>query len=153
MSRIRITKEFNFEMAHALWNYDGLCRNIHGHSYKLFVTIIGEPVNDNDNPNNGMLIDFSEMKTMIRTNVIDYYDHALVLFKNSPSELLNNVKQMFDKLHIVEFQPTCENLVFDIAKRILKKLPPDIKLYSVRLNETATAYAEWYSIDNEYLPE
>jgi 6-pyruvoyltetrahydropterin/6-carboxytetrahydropterin synthase len=149
MPNVRITKEFNFEMAHALWNYNGSCRNIHGHSYKLFVTIIGEPVSDQNNPHNGMLIDFSELKSLVRLNVIDLYDHSLVLFKNSPPELLNNVKQMFDKFHIVDFQPTCENLVIDIANRILEKLPDHLKLFSIRLNETATAYAEWYSGDNE----
>jgi 6-pyruvoyltetrahydropterin/6-carboxytetrahydropterin synthase len=149
MPKIRITKEFNFEMAHALWNHNGLCRNIHGHSYKLFVTIIGEPICDQDNPNNGMLIDFKELKSLVRTNVIDYYDHSLVLFKNSPSELLENVKQMFDRFHIVDFQPTCENLIIDIVHRIREKLPSDLKLYSMRLNETATAFAEWYSGDNE----
>jgi 6-pyruvoyltetrahydropterin/6-carboxytetrahydropterin synthase len=148
MSKIRITKEFNFEMAHALWNYNGLCRNIHGHSYKLFVSIIGEPICNENNPNNGMLIDFNVLKSLVKANVIDYYDHSLVLFKNSPTELLNNVKQMFDKFHIVDFQPTCENLIVDIANRIKNKLPVELKLYSIRLNETATAYAEWYSDDN-----
>lgn len=50
MANIRVTKEFNFEIAHALWNYDGPCANIHGHSYRMFVTVIGEPINDNNNP-------------------------------------------------------------------------------------------------------
>ena len=50
MAKIRVTKEFDFEIAHALWNYDGPCANIHGHSYRLFVTVIGEPINDNKNP-------------------------------------------------------------------------------------------------------
>jgi 6-pyruvoyltetrahydropterin/6-carboxytetrahydropterin synthase len=149
MSKIRITKEFNFEMAHALWNYNGLCRNIHGHSYKLSVTIIGEPIQDLSNPNMGMLIDFSELKSLVNLNVISFYDHSLVLFKNSPPELLSNVAKMFEKFHVVNFQPTCENLVVDIAHRILEKLPADVKLFSIRLNETATAYAEWHSTDNE----
>ena len=148
MSRIRITKEFNFEMAHALWNYNGLCRNIHGHSYKLFVTIIGEPINDAGNPNNGMLVDFGELKTLVKENVISFYDHSLVLFRNSSPELLRSVSEMFEKFHIVDFQPTCENLVFDIANRILNKLPDGLKLHSMRLNETATAYAEWHAEDN-----
>jgi 6-pyruvoyltetrahydropterin/6-carboxytetrahydropterin synthase len=149
MSKIRITKEFNFEMAHALWNYNGMCRNIHGHSYKLFVTIIGEPIQELSNPNNGMLIDFSELKSLVNLNVISFYDHSLVLFKNSPPELLSSVAKMFEKFHVVSFQPTCENLVIDMAFRILEKLPADVKLFSLRLNETATAYAEWHSTDNE----
>ena len=44
--KIRITKQFNFETAHALYGYDGLCKNVHGHSYKLDVTVIGNPIND-----------------------------------------------------------------------------------------------------------
>ena len=148
MSVIRITKEFNFEMAHALWNYNGLCKNIHGHSYKLFVTIIGKPSNDPASHNNGMLVDFSELKTLVKENVIGFYDHSLVLFKNSEPELLQNVSNMFEKFHIVDFQPTCENLVLDIANRILSKLPAELKLHSIRLNETATAYAEWHATDN-----
>ena len=148
MPLIRITKEFNFEMAHALWNYNGLCKNIHGHSYKLFVTIIGEPINDAGNPHNGMLIDFGELKTLVKDNVINFYDHSLVLFRNSSPELLRSVSEMFEKFHIVDFQPTCENLALDIANRIQNKLPAALKLHSIRLNETATAFAEWHGADN-----
>lgn len=151
MSKIRLTKEFHFEMAHALWNYNGLCRNIHGHSYKLFVTITGEPIIDQNNPHYGMLIDFSELKSLIRENIIEYYDHSLVLYKNSPVELLNNVTQMFEKFHILDFQPTCENLVIDIANKIKEKFPSNVEIYSIRLNETATAFAEWYLDDNRML--
>ncbi len=66
MQNIRITKIFHFEMAHALNNYDGLCRNIHGHSYKLRVTLIGQPSNDKTSPKKGMLIDFSDIKKIVR---------------------------------------------------------------------------------------
>ncbi|HQH18564.1 MAG TPA: 6-carboxytetrahydropterin synthase, partial [Bacteroidales bacterium] len=59
MAVIRITKEFKFEMAHALWGYDGPCKNIHGHSYYLYVTIIGSPINNPQSPKNGMVIDYS----------------------------------------------------------------------------------------------
>ena len=59
MSVIRVTKEFTFEAAHALYNYDGQCSNIHGHSYRLFVTVKGSPVSDINHPKNGMVMDFS----------------------------------------------------------------------------------------------
>ena len=62
MSIVRISKEFNFDMAHALLGYDGLCKNIHGHSYTLVVTVTGAPVNDVNSPKNGMLIDFKDLK-------------------------------------------------------------------------------------------
>ena len=60
--KIRITKQFNFETAHALYGYDGLCKNVHGHSYKLYVTVIGDPIDDTNHKKNGMLIDFSDLK-------------------------------------------------------------------------------------------
>ena len=58
---IRITKIFTFETAHVLYNYDGKCKNMHGHSYKLFVTVKGIPINDLDHPKNGMVVDFTQI--------------------------------------------------------------------------------------------
>jgi 6-pyruvoyltetrahydropterin/6-carboxytetrahydropterin synthase len=88
MDLVRITREFPFEMAHALWNYDGPCRNIHGHSYRLFVTVSGKPLNDPASNRNGMLMDFSELKAIVRTTVIDQFDHALVVYPGSARTFL-----------------------------------------------------------------
>jgi len=63
---IRVTKEFSFEMAHVLWNYDGPCKNVHGHSYRLFVTLSGFPVDNQENPKNGMVIDFGDLKVLLK---------------------------------------------------------------------------------------
>ena len=93
MQNIRITKIFHFEMAHALNNYDGLCRNIHGHSYKLRVTLIGQPSNDKTSPKKGMLIDFSDIKKIVRESIIDKYDHALVLNQNTDKIIIDTLKQ------------------------------------------------------------
>ena len=62
---MRITKEFKFEMAHALHGYDGLCKNIHGHSYKLFVTVKGEIKNDKGNAKDGMVLDFDVLNVLL----------------------------------------------------------------------------------------
>ncbi|MFH0867202.1 MAG: 6-carboxytetrahydropterin synthase [Bacteroidota bacterium] len=148
MARIRITKEFMFEMAHALWGYDGPCKNIHGHSYYLYVTIIGEPLNDPSSPKNGMVIDYSILKKTIKENITAPLDHALLLNANTPHKELENFKNMFDNIILVPFQPTCENLLIDFAARIPKLLPKGIILFSLRLSETATSFAEWYSEDN-----
>ena len=61
MSKIRITKSFSFETGHALYGYDGLCKNVHGHSYKLDVTVIGSPISDSNNVKYGMVIDFKDL--------------------------------------------------------------------------------------------
>jgi 6-pyruvoyltetrahydropterin/6-carboxytetrahydropterin synthase len=66
-------------MAHALKGYDGPCRNIHGHSYELYVTVIGKPLNDAGSPKNGMLMDFGDLKKIVRKCIVEEFDHGLVL--------------------------------------------------------------------------
>lgn len=149
MAKIRLTKEFRFEMAHALWNYDGLCRNIHGHSYILAVTVIGEPIQDQSNPKLGMVMDFGDLKRIVNEEIVDRLDHSIVISKNAPVEQLLLVPQMTDRHEIVDYQPTCENMLVDFAGRISKRLPEYIRLFSLKLNETASSYAEWYASDND----
>jgi 6-pyruvoyltetrahydropterin/6-carboxytetrahydropterin synthase len=146
---IRVTKEFSFEMAHVLSGYDGPCKNVHGHSYKLFVTLSGTPVTDKGNPKNGMVIDFTDLKSIVRKEIIDLFDHGVTVSVNHDREKLEAFKKMVGNTIIVDYQPTCENLVADFAERIRKQLPGNVKLHSLRLYETATSYAEWYSSDNE----
>ena len=81
---IRITKAFKFEMAHALHGYDGLCKNIHGHSYRLWVTIRGELKHEKGHKKDGMVMDFDDIKKIIIPEIVDRYDHSLVLNANSP---------------------------------------------------------------------
>ncbi len=145
---IRITKEFRFEAAHALWNYDGPCRNIHGHSYILYVTVKGQPETASGSPKQGMLIDFSVLKRIVKEHIINAFDHALLVNANTPhSEMAQNNK-MFGKLCAVPYQPTCENMIHDFAIRIKNTLPDGVELYSLRLHETASSYAEWFAEDN-----
>ncbi|MDX2413593.1 MAG: 6-carboxytetrahydropterin synthase [Bacteroidales bacterium] len=148
MSRIRVTKEFSFEMAHALWNYDGPCKNVHGHSYRLFVTLIGEPINDKNNPKHGMVIDFGDLKRIVNTEIVDRFDHTAVVSSDVEKARLDALNQMFGNVLVVDYQPTCENMVVDIAKRIMPFLPDKVKLHNIRLFETATSYAEWFASDN-----
>ncbi len=148
MRKIRLTKEFNFEMAHALWNYDGPCSNIHGHSYVLAVTLIGEPVQDKDNPKNGMVVDFGDIKKWVKNRIVDDFDHSLLISNDADVAEINTSRQMFNRLKIVDFQPTCENLLFYIAEVIREQLPENIQLHSLKLQETATSWAEWYAEDN-----
>jgi 6-pyruvoyltetrahydropterin/6-carboxytetrahydropterin synthase len=146
---IRVTKEFSFEMAHALWNYDGPCKNVHGHSYRLFVTLSGFPINDQQNPKNGMVIDFADLKNIVRKEIISVFDHSVTVSGNYDKGKLEMFKKMFGNTNIVNYQPTCENLVADFAGKIRNQLPDKVRLYSLKLYETATSYAEWYASDNE----
>lgn len=148
MSKIRVTKEFNFEMAHALKNYDGPCKHIHGHSYKLFVTVIGSPINDYSNPKNGMLIDFGDLKLLVKEHIVNVFDHALVLYNKADFAAEETKHEMFGNTIYVDYQPTCENLVAHFAHIVKENLPKETELFSVRLYETATSYTEWFASDN-----
>ncbi len=148
MKKVRVTKEFTFETAHALWNYDGACRNIHGHSYRLFITLLGEPLADEGNPKFGMVIDFKDLKDIVKKNIVDNLDHALLVYNKAEGESLDAVKSMYQKVYSFDFQPTCENLVIYIAEILKEKLPKYLSLHVVKLYETATSYAEWLATDN-----
>ena len=148
MPFIRITKEFTFEMAHALWNYDGPCRNIHGHSYKLYVTVRGKVNDDSSSSKLGMVMDYSDLKRIVKKHIVDFYDHSVIISSAAGKPEITRVKEMFDKFYIVDYQPTCENLVINIAHLIREQLPVNISLYSLKLCETATSFAEWFASDN-----
>ena len=143
MSIIKITKQFSFEMAHALRNYDGLCRNIHGHSYKMDITLAGQPLYDESSPKNGMVMDFGDLKKLVNEEIISLLDHALVLNNKTDEKLVEMLKQNFEKIVVVDFQPTTENLLNFIADKLKAKLPNRVSLTCVRLRETDTSYAEW----------
>jgi len=145
---IRITKEFKFEMAHALKGYDGPCRNIHGHSYELKVTVAGNPVTDENNPKLGMVMDFGDLKKIVRQTIVDVFDHSLVLYDKMPGDLVSALKRNFEKVILLPYQPTSELMVSDFAERIQKQLPENIKLKYVMLRETVTSYAEWFGEEN-----
>jgi 6-pyruvoyltetrahydropterin/6-carboxytetrahydropterin synthase len=147
MSVVRISKEFTFDMAHALLGYDGLCKNIHGHSYTLVVTVIGIPLQEESSPKIGMLIDFKDLKNIIKRQIIDRFDHALVLNNASPKDLVDILLKNYDKIVLLDYQPTTENLIADMAARIGDLLPDNLKLFSLRLRETPSSYAEWFAAD------
>jgi len=143
---VRITKEFKFEMAHALYGYDGVCANIHGHSYRLWVTVRGEVKNENGHTKDGMLMDFTDLKSIVKPAIVDKYDHSLVLNANSPHANLD--LSAFNKVYYLDYQPTSENLVLDFANFIKNELPNGVDLLKVVLSETATSFAEWNKDDN-----
>jgi 6-pyruvoyltetrahydropterin/6-carboxytetrahydropterin synthase len=148
MPWIRITKKFDFEMAHALWNYDGACRNVHGHSYKLFVTVRGEPVVDSRDAKDGMVMDFGDLKQIVKEKIVDRFDHSVVVSERAPHDFLGHVEQMFEKYELTPFQPTSENLVLFFVGILQKALPAQLELAALRLYETETSYAEWLKEDN-----
>lgn len=150
MATIRLTKEFAFEAAHALDGYDGPCREIHGHSYRLLVTVRGVPVEDGTDPKCGMVMDFGVLKRIVHEEVVARFDHALVLEDSTANDALRRtLAERFGNVVAVGYRPTCENMLADFAARIRARLPLGVALHALRLHETATSFAEWFAEDNE----
>lgn len=146
---IRITKIFTFETAHVLYNYDGKCKNLHGHSYKLYVTVKGVPINDLDNKKNGMVMDFGDIKSIVKSEIIDVWDHGALVNANSPHlSLGKELEERGHKVVFCDYQPTCENMLYDIADKIKAKLPENVELAYLKLHETENSYGEWFAEDN-----
>ncbi|WP_204207190.1 6-pyruvoyl trahydropterin synthase family protein [Vaginella massiliensis] len=149
MKIIRLTKAFTFETAHALYGYDGKCKNIHGHSYKLYVTVKGTPSQNTDDVKLGMVMDFGDLKKIVNKAVVEVFDHAILLNENSPHKVLGE-KLLSQGHHVVftPYQPSCENMILWIVDTLKPLLPSDIELVSLKLHETENSYCEWLASDN-----
>lgn len=146
---IRVTKKFTFDMAHALHGHDGLCKNIHGHTYHLSVTIIGKPLMEKGHPKDGMIIDFGDFKKIIQEHVVSVFDHALVLNETAGKKNLQELTDAYQRVIWLPFQPSCENLIIEFKNRLQPLFNHNMmKLVSLRLDETPTSYAEWFLSDN-----
>ncbi len=144
MNKVRLTKQFDFEAAHALDGYHGKCKDIHGHSYHLNVTIIGIPCQDVNDTTLGMVMDFADLKIIVKDHIINQFDHWLILKSDSRFAGLDTINE---RIRYVEYQPTCENMLLEIVEILQKELPESIQLHNVFLRETARSYAEWYASD------
>lgn len=139
-----VTKIFRFEMAHVLYNHKGLCKNIHGHSYELHVSLTGTVKHEAGASDDGMLLDFSVLKSLVQEKILNDFDHAMVV--NAKAPYAAELKKLpFNRLITVDYQPTCENLIRHFASLLVGALPNGMKLYRLKLYETDTSYAEWYS--------
>lgn len=152
MTNVRITKEFSFECAHSLYGYDGKCSQLHGHSYKLFVTIKGSSIDSSSSPKDGMVADFRDLKELVNNIIIERFDHSLVLMEGTP--MSDELYQSYSNVIITPFRPTSENLAAHFASLINSGMKNQIKfshteLYSIKLHETATSYVEWFAEDNK----
>lgn len=146
---IRVTKIFSFETAHILFNYDGKCKNMHGHSYKLFVTVKGEPIQDLDHPKNGMVVDFADIKSIVEEHIVKVWDHAVLLNAQSPhKDLGKTLEEQGHRVIYCNFQPTCENMLYAIAAILRRNLPETVQLAYLKLHETENSYGEWFAEEN-----
>ncbi|MBP3425101.1 MAG: 6-carboxytetrahydropterin synthase [Rikenellaceae bacterium] len=143
MSTIRLTKEFRFEAAHALEGYDGACSQIHGHSYRLLVTVEGEPLDSPGAPKDGMVMDFGVLKGIVNREIVDRLDHSFTIRRTADNgQLIEMLQRHYTNIHVVDWQPTSENMLHDMAARLIPAMPQGVQLVALKLYETATSSAE-----------
>lgn len=143
--KIRITKRIGLEIAHVLHNYDGNCAAIHGHSYELSVTLRGIPLMKNGHPKDGMLMDFHDFKELLNKVIKERFCHHLIVSESYVGN--KDIRLPSKALLVVDYQPTCENILFDMVTRIKGALDNHIELFKVILQETDTCSCEWCAED------
>lgn len=138
---LSVTKIFRSEMAHALYGYAGKCKNIHGHSYVLHVTVQGSGTPDGYLPAPGLIFDFKDLKKIVDDLILQKLDHQLVL-----SETYLKANPAFKASeNLVEWtmEPSVENILLFIRGQLQLHFPKEIQLLKLKLFETADSYAEW----------
>ncbi len=133
---ISITKEYTFETAHRISNHPAACQHIHGHSYRLRVTVSAKELQEND-----MVIDFKELKQIVNEKVIKTFDHALVLKRNEENSKL--AQEIKSNIFWMEYEPTVERMLDYIRIQIQNALQKPVFLKRLKLFETASAFGEW----------
>ena len=143
---MQITTRLEFDAGHRIPDHKSQCRNLHGHRYALEITLSGDIINQNEISENGMVMDFSDVKKIARESVVDVWDHAFLVFKEDKAVLnfLNSLPN--HKTVIFPNVPTAENMASE-AFRILKSQYKDtygnhLKLERVRLYETPNSWAD-----------
>lgn len=143
-----ITKEFTFAAAHRLAGHEGLCKNVHGHTYTVHVTITG-PVSTTTGSSQGMVIDFKDVAKTLKEYLFDELDHAYVYNSNAIEEADIKVTALFRALDFKMFalpqRPTAEVMADHFSKVIKGLLSPYLTLQSVKVWETPTSFAEYIS--------
>lgn len=136
---INDTKIFTFDCAHRITGHDGQCDNIHGHTYKLEVTIASDVITN-------MVMDFKKIKDLVNKTIINDYDHSLVLWTKGDN-VDGFLKGLPRKITWIEMNATAENMLLDMYVRLQKEFvilvdPAHTWVDKMRLWETPTSYAE-----------
>lgn len=133
---LSITKIFTFEAAHRISNHPGACSNLHGHSYKLHVTVSAPEPGADD-----MLMDFKTLKSLVQHHIIEKLDHSLMLKKNPFN--LEAFSEVREKVFWMDHEPTAERLILWVVEVIQPLLPLSVRLSKLMIYETETCYVKW----------
>ena len=95
-------------------------------------------------------MDFGDLKSIVNEEIVDVWDHAIMLNALSPHQILGkDLEKQGHKVIYCNYQPTCENMLYDIARKIKSRLPNHVQLVYLKLHETENSYGEWLVEDNK----
>lgn len=143
---LTITRKLEFDAGHRIPDHKSQCRNLHGHRYTLLITLVGAVVDEEGQSESGMIMDFSDIKALAKTHLVDLWDHAFLVYKNDTA-----VRQFLDsmpdhKTVVLDRIPTVENLAsaaFDILKNVYRdRYGTGLSLSKITLYETPNCWAE-----------
>lgn len=143
---LTITRKLEFDAGHRIPDHKSQCRNLHGHRYTLEITLTGEVIDVEGNSDNGMIMDFSDVKTLAKQHLVDVWDHAFLVYEKDDRvrEFLASLPG--HKTVVIDCIPTVENLA-RVAFGILKAVFTDrygtgLRLHKLVLHETPNCWAE-----------
>lgn len=146
---IYVTKEFQWDMAHMLAEHQGLCKNIHGHTYKMQVTVIrkSDTLISGTGASDGMVIDFKDLKIIVKRKIVEPLDHAFMYWSQSPDQVEHQIAELLlqndRKVYQVNYRPTAEEMALNFFNILSQELEQyQVKVVSVKVWETTTSFAE-----------
>lgn len=143
---LTITRKLEFDAGHRIPDHKSQCRNLHGHRYTVEITLVGNVIEQEGSSDNGMIMDFSDVKALAKKHLIDVWDHAFLVYSKD-----DTVRRFLDSLPghktvIIERIPTVENLAqtaFDILQAAYKdRYGTGLHLHKLVLHETPNCWAE-----------
>jgi 6-pyruvoyltetrahydropterin/6-carboxytetrahydropterin synthase len=143
---LTITRKLEFDAGHRIPDHKSQCRNLHGHRYTLEITLIGAVIEKEGSSDNGMIMDFSDVKALAKKHLIDVWDHAFLAYEKDTvvREFLDSIPG--HKTVIIASIPTVENLAqtaFDILKAAYQdRYGTGLRLHKLVLHETPNCWAE-----------
>lgn len=143
---LTITRKLEFDAGHRIPDHKSQCRNLHGHRYTLEITLVGQVIEQEGNSDNGMIMDFSDVKALAKQHLVDVWDHAFLVYaKDAPvRDFLASLPD--HKTVVIDCIPTVENLArtaFDILKAAyIDRFGTGLRLHKLVLHETPNCWAE-----------
>ena len=143
---LTITRKLEFDAGHRIPDHKSQCRNLHGHRYTLEITLVGQVIEQEGSSDNGMIMDFSDVKSLAKIHLVDVWDHAFIVYEKDQAvrDFLATIPD--HKTVIIEHIPTVENLArtaFSILRSAFKDhYGTGLRLHKLVLHETPNCWAE-----------